>query len=1034
MPPIAPSDLFLSPTLGEEEARDYLRSFGLEDPGAADQHLQALADELPAREALGALADTLLDALTRAADPDTAVVAFSRYVATRVPRAAFLRYLADDPRALGVLIEVMGTSPFLSEILIRNPEYFHWLVSQFERPAPEAEDLAEEVDLLLAPVATASGRGDVLRRFKRREILRIAARDILGRETLESATAQVSDLADVVTERALRIAMRTIADSAGLDARGERPLPGTFAVIGMGKLGGRELNYSSDIDLLFVYEPDDEEDGAAHQLFQKLGRALVKAMTEFTDESYLYRVDLRLRPMGRRGNIAYSLRQHAQYYDNWGETFERFALLKARPIAGDRGLGARFVELVEPFVYRRYLDHAALEEIFLHKRRSEQQQPDLDRDVKIGRGGIREIEVFAQVLQLTYGARDPDLRRASTLGALDALERAGLIGEEARSALASAYVFLRTLEHRLQIVQEQQTHTLSRVDRELNICARRLGLADRAELEAELEARRGSVHEIFHALFERRPGAHDFRSRQWFRVLSEEASREEAIELLAEHGLSAPEAALDAIRALDQATALAPSRSMARNVLANLLPELLARVARCGRPGQALIRFEQLTERTGAPASFYRTLLESEPLRDLLIATLDLGDLAASRLVRHPELLDSLAEPLPELDRLRARYRDALAHVEPPDRAREIRRFKAVEELRILIQWVASGDAHGGAGGSGPVDGGPDGGAPGTQSGDRQLLHRRLSLLAECCVASAAAWSAPPASSGEPDWAIFALGKLGSRELTVHSDLDLVVVYDGDPSDSATFMARQDFVAAFERCLEEPTADGVAYQVDTRLRPEGKKGALAMPLLAFERYLGERAEIWERLAWTRGRLVAGSRSLAARVEAAVSGFVYGPWDQRIPAVMADIRRRMERELTQPGGRHLELKVGRGGLADVDFALQMIQIREGHHREEIRVADTHELLDRLAGTPSIEDAELRDLRGAYSFLRRLELFARTDVDANVSALPDEAERLDPVGKRMGLPHPAAASLKEAYGEHTGRVREIYEAVLARLAAR
>jgi len=1007
LPPIAPSDLFLSPTLGEDEAREYLRTFGLADPAAADEHLQAMADELPAREALGALAETLLDALSRAPDPDAALVAFSRYLTTRLPRAAFLRYLVDDPRALGVLIEVMGTSPFLSEILIRNPEYFHWLVSQVERAPPEAADLEEEADLLLERVESESGHADALRRFKRREILRIAARDILGHETLESATEQISDLADVITERALRVARRLVAVSAGVDR-----LPGRFAVIGMGKLGGRELNYSSDVDLLFVYEPDDEEDGDAHQLFHKLGRALVKVMTEFTDESYLYRVDLRLRPMGRRGNVAYSLRQHAQYYDTWGETFERFALLKARAVAGDRDLGARFLDLVEPFVYRRYLDHAALEEIFRHKLRAEHQQGDADRDVKIGRGGIREIEVFAQVLQLTYGAQHRGIRHANTLQALAALERAGLVGRDASAALASAYVFLRTLEHRLQIVQEQQTHALSRVERELDVCARRLGLADGAALEAALEERRLRVHEIFRALFERRPGAEDFRSRQWFRVLSEEASRQAAAELLADQGLPDPDAALDAIRALDQATAMAPSRSMARNVLANLLPGLLARVARCARPGQVLIRFEQLTERTGAAASFYRTLLENEPLLDVLLSTMDLGDLAASRLILHPELLDSLLEPLPALESLRARYRETLSAAEPAERMRQIRRMKSVEELKVLVDWVAHGDRGGAA---------------------RDLLHQRLSLLAECSVAAAADWawsSDSTGGAGAPDWAIFALGKLGGRELTVHSDLDLVVVYDGDPADSKTFMARQELVAGLERRLEEPTADGVAYHVDTRLRPEGKKGALAMPVVAFERYLEERAEIWERLAWSRSRWIAGSPSVVARIEAAVRSFVFGTWDERIPSVMSDIRRRMERELAQPGARHLEFKVGRGGLVDIDFALQMIQIREGRDHAELRVAGTRELLERLPATPWLDAGELLDLKEAYSFLRRLELYARMDADANLNALPTDPDRLAAVGRRMGLGDSPAESLLEVFERTSRRVRAIWDAALSR----
>ncbi|RPH64738.1 MAG: hypothetical protein EHM89_00975, partial [Acidobacteria bacterium] len=867
---ISPSDLFLSPDLTEEQARSYLQTFGFRDAAAADEHLQAMADEPAAREVLAALADPLLDALRRAPDPDAALIGFSRYVATRYPKAMFLRYLIDDPRALGLLIEVLGTSPFLSEILIRNPEYLHWLVSQVDRSPPEAADLLEEIDELIDRVQDEAGHLDALKRFKRRELLRIAARDILGRETLGSVTEQLSDLADVMTAEVLRIVEPSVLANAGLDRR-----PGTFVVLGMGKLGGRELNYSSDIDLIFVYEPDDEQDQSAHTCFQKLGRALFSAMTEFTDEGYVYRVDLRLRPMGKRGNIAYSLREHVQYYDTWGETFERFALIKARPMAGDLALGRRFIELVQPFLYRKYLDHAALEEIFRYKERAEKSHSDVDRDVKVGPGGIREIELFTQALQLTYGAEYPLVREANTLASLRALLAAGLIGEQIRDDLSRAYVLLRTVEHRLQIVHEQQTHVLARVEHELEICARRLGFAHAEALQAELKIHRDRVHEIYGLVFERRAGTSDFESREIFRILSGEASQAEAVEFLRGHHLTDPVGALDVIRVLDQATSLAPSRSTARNVLSNLLAALLDRLGQCARPDQVLIRLEQVTERTGAAASFYRTLLENDALRNLLVSTLDLGNLPAARLIRFPELLDSLLFTLPSLDPLRSRYESALAHVDPEDRRNHIRRFKAIEEFKILVEAVSDGSL---------TD-----------------LQQRLSLLADICVEHAAEWSTSPDHS-RSDWAIVALGKLGGRELTVHSDLDLVVIYRGDPGDGHTFLGLQRFVEELERCLEEPTDEGVAYHIDTRLRPEGKKGALAMPLDNFLRYLSTRAEIWERLAWTRCRILAGSETLAREVDAAVQGFVYGPWDPRVPKYMTNIRRRMERELGDRSGR------------------------------------------------------------------------------------------------------------------------------------
>lgn len=1009
---ISPSDLFLSPDLTEERARQYIQTFGFRDPVGADEHLQALADDLPAREVMGKLAEPLFAALQRTPDPDAALVGFSRYVVERAPKTAFLRYLSEDVNALGLLVEVMGTSPFLGEILIRNPEYFDWLVSQIDRTPPGAFALAEEADGLLQRAESTTHR-DALKRFKRREMLRIASRDILGLETLESATNQISDLADVVAEHALRIATRSVCSSSGADG-----LPGLFTIVGMGKLGGRELNYSSDIDLLYVYELDDEQDRAAHELCQKLARKLTAVMTEFTNEGYLYRVDLRLRPMGRQGNIAYSLPQCGLYYETWGETFERFALIKARPIAGDRALGRRFLDLVQPFVYRKYLDHAALEEIFQYKLRAERARDDAARNVKVGRGGIREIELFTQVLQVTYGAQHPELRRANTLAALAALESAGLIAPDVHDELRRAYVFLRTVEHRLQIVHDQQTHTLSREQRELDICARRLGLKDGVALEAELDAHRSRVHEIYLTIFERRPGTSDFKSRQFFRILTEEASASEAMSLLVEQHIPEPSAALEAIRALDEATSSAPARSAARNMLANLLATLMERLGRCARPDQVLIRLAQVTDRTGAAASLFRTLLENDALRNLLVSTLDLGDLLASRLIRYPELLDSLLFALPALDELRMRYIDRLSRIGDQRRHDELRRFKAIEEFKILVEWLTTGSLG--------------------------MLQQRLSLLADCCVMQVATWHAPAVGrDGEPDWGILALGKLGGCELTVHSDLDLVIVYRGEPGDSRTFLERQGFVEAIERCLAEPTGEGIAYRIDTRLRPEGKKGALAIPFAQFERYLATRAEIWERLAWTRWRFLTGSRDLAADVEACVRRFVYGVWDRRIPRYMTEVRRRMERELTDPRGGQLEFKVGRGGLADIDFALQMIQIVEGHARPEFRVAGTRQLLEHLPATTLLLETEIDELRRAYTFLSSLETFARMDADTHVNALPADPITLGAIGRRLllppqragmrvgGLAESAEQTLVDTYRHVTTRVRAIYEAVLTRL---
>jgi glutamate-ammonia-ligase adenylyltransferase len=855
---LSASDLFLSPDLTEDAARRHLESLGFQDPAAADHHLQAMADDLTVRQALGAMAADLLEALRQTPDPDAALVGLSRYVSSRTARATFLQYLAEDPHALQILCEVLGTSPFLSEILIRNPEYFHWLVAQVGRSAPSAQDLAEEVDASLAPVDTPLEKLNALKRLKRREVLRIAACDVLGYETVPSATAQLSDLADVTTDRTL-----AVVTAQALSAEGRTQAPGAFAVIGMGKLGGYELNYSSDIDLIYVYELDDPEDTTASDFFLRLARKLTAALSEHTEESYLYRVDLRLRPMGRTGNLAYSLQQCEQYYSSWGETFERFALIKARPIAGNRGLGRRFLDLVHPFVYRRYLDHAALEEMARYKARVNQAMKvhEADRNVKVGRGGIRDIELFTQVLQLTYGGRTPELCESNTLTALAALEGADLISEAVCRDLSEAYIFLRTVEHRLQIVQEAHTHSLSHAAREVELTARRLGFRSARDLETELASHRDRVYAVHHDLFERRRGTTGFDGRQLFRILSEDLPESDAIEHLREYGLRDPVFALTTIRSLAEVASRTHAPSAARNVLANLLPGLIERLAVCSRPEQVLNRFERLAIQTGAAALFFRTLLENEGLRDVLLLVLDAGDLPAQRLIRFPELLDSLFQPPETVDRLRHTFAAALGRMEDltnDDRMSRVRRLRALEEFKIVLEWI----------GGGSLD----------------VLQEKLSLLAACCVEHAAWWHSPgpdsPSavkhgrSTADPPWAIVALGKLGGTELTVHSDLDLVVLYDGDPEDAGLFERHQAFVEALQTFHEQPTSDGIVYQIDTRLRPEGRKGALAMPLSKLRQYLDTRAEIWERLAWTRCRPLVGSPRTIEEIHATVTAFVY----------------------------------------------------------------------------------------------------------------------------------------------------------------
>ena len=997
-------DLFLSADLVDDDARAYLASRGFRDAVAADEHLQALATDLPTRHALGAVADTLLDALSASADPDGALVGFTRYLATRTPTRSFLGYLRSDPRATQILMQLFGASPSLGEILIRTPEYFHWLQLALTHTPPDRVDHDAELDTLLNTDTDTATKIDRVKRFTRREYLGVAARDLLGVSDMTEATRQLSTLADVVVHTVLqlltedlRVATRRVA------------IPGRFAVIGLGKLGGRELNYSSDIDLIYVYEPADPDASADHEFFHKLARQLTKTLSDHTAESYLYRVDLRLRPMGRQGDVACTLRQYGHYYDTLGETFERFALIKARPIAGDKALGQAFLDLVRPFVYRKYLDHAALEEIAHYKRRAEQ-RGDTDRNVKVGRGGIREIELFTQVLQVTYGAELPALRSPTTLPALAALEAAGIIETTVRNDLDQAYRFLRMVEHRLQIVHQRQTHTLDTAPGAADLSARRMGFNSRTELESTLATHRDRVHAVYADLLAPSDEETD-DGRRLFRLLGNELPDREAVELISRYGFADPAEVVHLVRTLDQVPSLVQARSTTRNLLANLLAVMLAEVAHAAEPARVINRLERIVTRTGAPGALYRTLLDAPPLRTQLVALLDSGDLVTDRLSKYPEVFDFLVASASDIETHRAawaRELDRIGAGDPADRADRVRRLQHIEEVKVLIEWL--------------------------DGGDLATLQEKLSGLADACVAHIMTWlideSGP--SGAETEWVVVALGKLGGGELTVHSDLDLVFLYRGDPGDGALFSRCDALVKTLSRFLETPTSEGIAYRLDTRLRPEGTTGALALPVDTFAEYLAERAERWERLAWTRCRVLTGSARLSQDVRRLVAGFVYGDPDPTLPAYARHIRSRMETELgKERGGDRFDLKVGRGGLADIDFLLQLLQIHHGGNRPEWRLAGSRRLLAALPASPLLDAADAAQLRDAHLFLRTLESRLRIESDAATSVLSTDPHKLTVLGTRMRLPAPAGEALRQRYEQVTGDVRRIFEQGIARL---
>ncbi len=470
-----PADLFLSPDLSESDAVALLARLGFREPSAADAALQALADDPVVRETLGRIADPLLSALAEAPDPDAAVRGLSRYVGCRSGRAMFFDYLGDDPRALDVLAIVFGASPLLTDVLVRHPDYFHWLVAQVERSAPDRQDLEEELDALLAGSADHASTLETLKRWKRREILRVGTRELLGRDPVPGAAAQLADVAGAVVTRALRAVVRIVEQEQGAD------LPGRFAILGGGSLGGGELSYGSALDLMFVFEPGrDGVDGApARDRFVRLAAALTAALRDEAAEDRLYQVNVEADDRGVplvESPSECEIRYGAAHAD----PMEQAAWVKVRPVSGDAGLGAQAVARLHAAIFAGGARTA--ERLTRQGQRQAAMESAPWHDLPRATAGVRQIELTTLALQLAHGAGDPAVRKANTLAALEALSRSGLLSDARRRALGAEYELLCGLARRLELVHDVAAGGTEPRD----LAARRMGRESWSRVDGEI--------------------------------------------------------------------------------------------------------------------------------------------------------------------------------------------------------------------------------------------------------------------------------------------------------------------------------------------------------------------------------------------------------------------------------------------------------------------------------------------------------------------------------------------------------------------
>ncbi len=1042
-------DLLLGLPPGEAGVR--LRALGFRDGAAALYNLRRLVSE----SSFSPLPRTLLAEATGSADPDTALNQFERVAASAISRSSFYAMLDARPEVCREVVQLLAISPFLADILVRNPTFFHHL---FETPglltgAVPPGRLLEDLRRGIAVFRTQETRLNVLRRLVRRELLRLGASDIVGGADILTVARGLSDLADGVL-RVLTDMIRSSLISRHGVPRDEAGREVGFAVIALGKLGGGELNFSSDVDLMFVYGAEGETGSADakrnectservsnQEFFNRLAGDIARHASEVTSEGFLYRVDLRLRPDGESGALARSIASFEHYYESRGEVWERQMLIKARACAGDPETGGAFLRMIEPFVYPAYVDFSPAEEIRRVKEKIEARlgrRGQRETHLKLRPGGIRDVEFIVQGLQLLMGRQRRDVRASNTAEAIAALRRAGGLSEAEAHDLEEAYRFFRRLEHRLQMRQNRSDYILPEVVEDLRSVALSLGYSDAAALRRELDGHLTRVRAIYEDVFQtglnrERQDGQDEKGRgagpdvAW--LCEREPGDAEASAILRSLGFEQPEGVHRNLIFLAYGHFPRLRGAQAKGRFLDLAPRLLEAARRRSDPDAALNRFERVVAEYGAADMLYRILSENPGLLDLILALCAESGFLADLISREPALLDWLTLPdvllhdrtTPEME---AEFSEALSGVSGEEGATAaLNALKNRDLLRIGARDIL-----------GLTD------VTGTLG--------QLALLAETVLRQAQAlserrliarWGTPMAADGRPARvAVIGLGKLGGREMDFGSDLDLVFVYsdDGETSGGADGQRMEnlrffiDLAQETLNLLSRPTSYGLLYRVDARLRPEGGSALLALSLAAYDRYLSARAATWERLALCRARPVAGDEAFGREALDRIDAFVVGDGlREEDIAEIAAMRGRMEEGGQEKVPGQVHLKTGRGGIVDVEFIAQTLQIAHAGRFPDLRTPGTLEALRRLRARELLAEPDFQALTDAYRFLRTAEKALRRSDDHARNVLPEDPHALKVLARSVGFAD--AGAFLDALKAHMERNRRIFERVVGRV---
>jgi glutamate-ammonia-ligase adenylyltransferase len=1031
----------------------------------------------------------LTTALERCADPQRARAYAGRLQESGAGRL-LKRLSADQARILTALLSGSQTS---AELLLAHPEWLAPLVAPGFLDHPRrSQGLRRELEPALIELAQQQDYPGALarvREFKQRQMLRIAARDLAGLAGTLEIIGEISDVADVCIDGVYRLCWQQLGRRLGepfhldADARWQQT---QFCVLGLGKLGGQELNYSSDVDLMFVYTEEgnlfkarprpNEQSGkglANHQFFARLAEAVAAEIGRLTPQGTLYRVDLRLRPEGKSGPLARSLSSYENFYAQWGQTWERMMLIKGRPVAGSIELGAEFLEMVQPFRYSRLISQRTLREVAAVKKRLETEVVkfgEIDRNVKLGRGGIREIEFVVQSLQLLHAGRVPFLQGASTVPTLHKLASYGLLPTEDAIALEQAYLFLRNLEHRLQMEADQQTHTIPTDRQSRERLARLMGLDSLRDFESVRRRHAQRVRAIYDQLLAGEepsqapllPEQFDGAGQLWKQLLARHGFRDlERAYRMVEIFVNGPGYVHVSQRTVELARELLPkllalcppapdpvppdghvppSSVTAKEIDRQRSPDGAPNPSppsgspraprhrqasperRLSDPDRVMVRLDSYIDAYGARATLYELWTHNPSLFELLLLLFDRSEFLAERAVGAPDLIDEVESGgrLRRQKSAQQTLQDLRRGSGDTDQRLWLRRYHEAELMRIGLRDIL-----------------------GLADTEQNLFE--LTALAESSLQYALEVVTRQYKFKTAPFCIVGMGKLGGQEVGYGSDLDIVFVTDAAPEN---LPALQRAAAEVMDLLSRPTAAGIAFHIDARLRPDGEKGLLVNTLEAYEEYYRRRAGLWEVQALTRVRPVAGNLDLGAhfrQLAATLTDFTpanvaaqfvtpststglqsrqrnlaaYTPaWKSEI----ASMRRRIITERTPPGKDHLAIKTGWGGLIDAQFLAQTFCLAGGWQQP-----NTLKALQQACDSGALAPADGETLSDNYRKLRRIEGVLRRWSFQAEALLPDEPAALNRVAVRCGFD--SAEQFMTSVGQIRAAIGGIFERVFS-----